>query len=576
MTERDARLADFGSWHTSLNGQRIALYGSGAAAEDVACAYAGEIDLVCVVDDSRAGETAFGLEVTTLKEALTRGVETIVIATKAPNIEPIYQRICGMCQAAGIRLLDLYGNDLYTLHARLDSQDTSLEGLLEAVGRANVVCIDSMVLAGRFGSTLAEELEGGSRMARSCKAAIELATAQGKQLVIVCDGENTAKASAEVLCEWDMQAPVTYISSEDLGCHKENGLFRRVKEGFLGKRILHVGCDRVRDGIYALVFGLDAYLLSNAASEAVAFVPLPSPNSPEAPTSSVSLSFALGEAVFGYLAWLSARLGEGAFDGVLFPARDGDVLIRAYDILRSSHPELDLPPAFYPLLSRKAVAAAFLDRPEAQRWIAASSTAKTLSAMVGLDLEPADDTYESRLLCLCEARPKLEELATTTREGILGHLRSLGLREGSRYAFCEFVSAGTCQQLLERIVPFELHGFYFGTHGFGLESQSIECFFSSEHEAFMACHVESETLVSSVEPPLAGFLRDGTPRFDHDDRTPDELAEIGRTHAEILDLLRSLLGSSGHRLCAICPDVVNLAFAKAVGPRVAMTMTDSW
>ena len=561
MSERSQRTEEFGARVARFRGRRLALYGTGVNARDILGRWGDELGIDLLVDDACAGGTAFGRRVVSLAEAISQGVEVIAVAAKVSAVEPVCRRILGPCTSAGVTVCDLYGNDLAELGQRLRTARIPATGLRRAMEGCDVLCVDSFSSLLRPVQGLPDELEHPFP---------EVLSGPFELVVLADPSERSEDELLKDLREAGLDHLSRVFCQSTTGESRENGLFRRVCEAYPGKRILHVGQDPVRDGLYPMMFGLDARVLE---AEAKGTDGTPSPSLRE--EGETTLASALALATAGYLSWLVPRLREGSFDGVIFPSRDGRVVMRAYEGLREARPDLTLPKAFYLPISRRAIAQAFLDDPAALRWFASSSDAETLPRMTGVALEVETDTYLGRLRALRAAHEQLSQRAAEARSGVRAQMERLGIDAAGRFAFCEFVSVGTCQRLLSRATGAKLQGLYYGvTHGEAV--RGIESYLSPRHQAFLGRYATAEALLGSTEPPLDAYLADGSLVHGADDRKPAELAAIEAAHGEIGATCARVLAERDFSLPPLDPDAVDAAFAAAADPACGLTTTDSW
>ena len=176
----------------------------------------------------------------------------------------------------------------------------------------------------------------------------------------------------------------------------------------------------------------------------------------------------LGPLVDHWLGWLQVQMRTGGLRRMLFPARDGYLLQRLYELLRTNAPEL--PPSVYFKASRQAVTVASL-RTEADVFDAAArgfhgSTRDFFRRRFGV--EHGDEkiwnpeSRKSREL-LIRAIPAILEYAAEERSCYLSYLEELGLPGEGPSGFFDFVAGGTVQRYYELLTGSETTGFYFAT-----------------------------------------------------------------------------------------------------------------
>lgn len=300
--------------------RKLAIYGIGgytrAILENADCA-----NVVCLLDESRAGEDLYGKPILTPEEAHARGVELIVIVARAANVGIIYRRIAAFCRAHGIRVLNLDGKEpgpgaMQPLDISLYA-DVTLERLKERIDQADTVSFDVFdtllyrdVLYPRDIFCLLARQAGGDFYQRRVAAearlheqgpyptlqaiydamggeydprrelamerahlfrkesgfqAFSYALARGKRLFLVSDMYVSGDFLHEVLTGMGYAIPrENVLVSCEFGVSKHHGLFAELKRRASG-RVLHVGDNREADITCARNAGIDdAFCLPNA------------------------------------------------------------------------------------------------------------------------------------------------------------------------------------------------------------------------------------------------------------------------------------------------------------------------
>lgn len=176
----------------------------------------------------------------------------------------------------------------------------------------------------------------------------------------------------------------------------------------------------------------------------------------------------LGPLVDFWLGWLQDQLRGGGLRRMLFPARDGYLLQKLYELLRTNTPEL--PPSVYFKASRRAVTAASL-RTEADVYDAAArgfhgSARDFFRRRFGVEINdetPWEFESERARELLAHAMPAVLERAAEERDCYLNYLESLGLPGEGTSGFFDFAAGGTVQRYYELLTGRGTEGFYFAT-----------------------------------------------------------------------------------------------------------------
>ena len=564
--ETDFRFARFLEWCPSLNGRRVALYGSGANAQRIMEADDRGFSIEAIVDDSAVGAQVAGCAAVDLQTALASGIDALVIAAEPKSVVAVSKRIYRQCEQAGAQLLDMYGNDLMALARWVEqSMRQPLAEQLAQVEASGILCVNvDLLLDAQSERTIPECMDAGLGMDRCIRFVIENALARGTRVLLY--GTDAATDSTRVnaaLARYGLaDACEVVCPMAGLSLWPENGLYRFVLGEELGDRTLFVGSDLFRDCYIPLMYGArsivtgclkdpDFYQVahcSEAETEGESWIEDARFNECGSAEKRLracvasqreTLSECVGEPaariasivaplVIGYTTWLASRLDGrgGEYDKVLFAARDGYVVYRVYELFRSLFEARGLPSALYFYTSRKAS-------------IGAAMESETLSD---------------------ERRSMLEYFAKS------------GLAAGKAYAFVEFVGVGTCQRQLSKFAPFRIDGYYFGSR---LVPEALHflrawVYFDSGDSSFLARYLALEPFLSSCEPSLACFSRGGVPVFADEHRSADELALLRSVHTGVEAIAREYFERYYEP-----GDIVGHGFVNAIMPYLDACDTDS-
>lgn len=176
----------------------------------------------------------------------------------------------------------------------------------------------------------------------------------------------------------------------------------------------------------------------------------------------------LGPLIDFWLGWLQKQLQGTGLKRMLFPARDGYLLQKLYELLRTKEP--DLPPSVYFKASRRAVTVASLCT-EADVYNAAArgfhgATRDFFRQRFGVeagDETPWDSENQIARELLAHTMPAILEHAAEERTCYLNYLNSLGLPGEGMSGFFDFVAGGTVQRYYEQLTGSKTTGFYFAT-----------------------------------------------------------------------------------------------------------------
>ena len=521
MRETDYRLAVFLDFGKTLQGSRIALYGSGANTRHILEAESRCFDVMAVVDDSAVGKRVGTMTVLSLDDALSQGIEVLVIAAEFASVDVAYRRISERCQRAEVRVFDMYGNDCSIIETATSNAIKQLmDCQLEIIDSCDSICINmSLFLEDCSRFTVAECVRAQGDVSQCLSSLIEYELARGKNVAYYSfSSEINARMARALLDQAGLVGTGPLFLTTETGLFAENGLYRLMYECLPAGSTVHIGPDILRDGVIPLRYGKGSVVTGELEmSNSIRLADLENETTPQGSWYETDPAHAMGSAdmrlascarailptiadtvgastsqvvgivaplVIGFVTWLVNQFAKsaGSYDEVLFVSRDGYLVKEAYDICRNLHDAEPLPVSRYFYTSRKASRAALASDEE--------------------------------------------------RKGSLSYFAACGLKPGKTYAFVEFVGAGTCQRQLGQFAPFCLSGFYFGSRVGGYLTRKLDSqlYFEEKHVSFFSRYLVLEPYLSADEASLNGFDCEGKPVFDAEYRTPQELTILRDVH----------------------------------------------
>ena len=363
---------------------------------------------------------------------------------------------------------------------------------------------------------------------------------------------------------------------------KVQGLFADYTKMQRGKRYLHIGDHRIHDGICAELAGVDYILVKSGLqigrktffAEAIntaetleerilcGMILAKKFNSPferTFPSGSVELH---SNYEFGYvfcaailscfIIWLYEMVDERKYDEVLFASRDGFLLQKMYRSFLERKSDKLLPKGKYFYTSRKAAVMTGINNEAMINMIIEIAFGlppkQIMQDYFGLDddqiLDFEEGQYDEILYpYVWKHQDKIMQRAEQAKKNYFKYMRDIGLQIGRKYAFVDFVSAGTTQKSLSRIIPFEMEGLYVGWNGSDEERQQnrVEALFKTSDEYFMDHYKIMETFVTSDEPSLKCIDDNGKPMFNERQRTAEEKQYVAETQSGCLDFFEKFL-----------------------------------
>lgn len=171
------------------------------------------------------------------------------------------------------------------------------------------------------------------------------------------------------------------------------------------------------------------------------------------------------------------------------------------------------------------------------------------------------------------------------RRNYLKYMGSLDLKIGGKYVFYDFVSSGTCQKALSKIVPFELCGLYFGWNGQdNLYDVSKEALFNGGNSFFVRNYKILEVFMTSDKPSLKAIDKLGEPVFADELRSKEEIEMVGAIHQAISDYFAVFVKSlyiPGEEFDVSCADrllscIESTDFTKLNYGLYGLELNDDW
>ena len=521
VRETDYRLAVFLNFGETLQGKRIALYGSGANARHILEAENRHFDVVAVADDRAIGQSIGAMVVSSLDDVIAQGVDVLVIAAEFASVSIVYHRIAERCLHAGVRVVDMLGNDWPAIDAAVScALEQHIDRQLEEIEPCDTLCINvSLLLEDCSKFTVAECVRVQGDISQCLSSLVEYERARGKNVAYYCFSPAIDAHMARTLLDQAGLADTgPLFLTVETGLFAENGLYRFMREVLPAGSAVYIGSDVLRDGVIPLCYGNRCVLAGLVEMPSgIRLVDLDNEVTPQGnwyeadsihvggsadlrlascarailPTiadavgaSTAQIAGIVAPLVIGFNTWLISQFAKpaGSYDEVLFVSRDGYLVKEVYDIFCSLWGDASMPASRYFYTSRKASRAAIVSDEE--------------------------------------------------RKGSLAYFAACGLKPGRTYALVEFVGAGTCQRQLGRFAPFCLSGFYFGSRVGNSLTRKLDSrlYFDEEHVSFFSRYLVLEPYLSADEASLSGFDSEGKPVFDAEYRTPEELQILRDVH----------------------------------------------
>lgn len=411
----------------------------------------------------------------------------------------------------------------------------------------------------------------------------QYALQQEKRVYIVSDMYLTENMMEMLLKQFGLTGYEGLLISCEYKKLKMQGLFRELSNQEAGRSILHIGDHEVYDGVCPNECGIDSFLICTpwelVQRSSWGRLLLQKPdyindrsllglsvsrmfNSPfklsggnEAPELKEDYDLAfifVAPIVTVFMDWLMGRIKNRGYDGVLFAARDGFLIQRLYGKAIEILGWHDMPKGIYFQTSRKAAVTsdmaneAVINMLIGMRGILPPET--VLSQLFGLDKadilpfpEGADWDLEIYNY-VWRHREQIFQKSSDMRRNYFRYMGNLELKIGGKYIFYDFVSSGTCQKTLNKMVPFELQGLYFGWNSEeNMRDHSIDAMFQRGNSFFIRYYKMLETFMTSDKPSLDGLDKSGRPVLAEELRAPEEIERVAVIQQAVSDYFEDYL-----------------------------------
>lgn len=258
-----------------------------------------------------------------------------------------------------------------------------------------------------------------------------------------------------------------------------------------------------------------------------------------------------GALVGQFAIWIYEQVKREKFDDILFAARDGYLMQQLYRLILLKCPDENMPEGKYFYVSRKAAVMTGINNEAYINMIIDISNGmpprKMMRERFGLPasqiLEYDQEKYgDSIHKYVWEHANAIFARSDRAKRNYFKYMGNVGLNIGKRYAFMDFVSSGTSQKALMRIVPFELCGLYAGWNGTeDMSEVGVKALFAEPKSDFMRRYKIMETFMTSEEPSLNCFDDMGKPLFSSQDRKEEEISYVKEMQRACKDFLQDLL-----------------------------------
>lgn len=414
------------------------------------------------------------------------------------------------------------------------------------------------------------------------------AAKSGKRVFITTDMYYSASQISQILTKFNLDGYRGLLISSEYKTSKCQNLFFYLKDKIKGQSCVHIGDDIDADIISANNHGVESYQVYSGRTllEMSAYSDLLNTkdtiddhvklgmlvakcfNSPFALSNSEKLVNIKSVYDLSYLfyapiitdftLWFAKQVEkEDAL--ILFSARDGYLLQRLYGILQNVK-GIELPKEIYLLTSRMVcIAASMFGRKDilyAANMGFNGEAEDLLISRFKLDrqdvLEPIKG--ESEIDYVLRHEEKILEQSGCLRNNYCAYLKKLCLKKYKKLIFFDFVSSGTCQMCLEKILQAKMQGIYFLHIQEDVKQKKdlkIDAFLKSGNALEINNPVFDyyfllESVMTSFEPSIEGMDSSGNPIYLSDARTEAEKAYVKEAQKAIIDYFKEYIKNFGN------------------------------
>lgn len=314
----------------------------------------------------------------------------------------------------------------------------------------------------------------------------------GKKVYLVSDMYFSKNFITKLLYQCGITGYKEAFVSCEYGVDKSNGLFNIYREYVGATKYLHIGDSAEADGDSAKKCGIDYYLIKSPAdmSEITEFNTIDDEGETSAVLCSVIFSqlfnspfvlnsvngrvhiddfygigySMLGPVMVGFIQWMIENISDKKIDAICFVSRDGYLPKKIYEILTSEMK--NMPKAIYLETSRQLNVVSSIETLDDINWALsfpfAGSASERLTNQFGLareDILPRE-MYEDDNSYLLRHSEIILKHSEYVRKKYKSYLEGYNLSKDSAAIF-DFVSTGTCQLGIEKMLGFKVQGLYF-------------------------------------------------------------------------------------------------------------------
>ena len=385
----------------------------------------------------------------------------------------------------------------------------------------------------------------------------------GKRVYIITDMYLPSVQLEQFLQAHGIRGFQKILVSGEYGCGKSDGLFDVFRKEVPGASYLHIGDNKVADGLAARLAGIDACVIRSALAllrlsryraledftgtmndrMLLGMMLARIANSPFSLREDKTFTIAdFGQYAYTFLApvlmallvWLLRIAKEIPCDAILFAARDGYLIQQLYDLACQRKEWRGLPPSKYFYTSRKAAIKCGIHDEE---------TLQDAVDQFGKDF--VKKVFDIREVST-DFKDVIFQMSENAQANFQRYLDREQIGREQAYLFYDFHSQGTTQFFLENADMRSLIGCYFQYYlGHGCHALSIYAYDEAPEEtngAFAKTSLIFEAVAAPNGPSLEGYTPTGEPAFSKTVSWQNDWATVDGAQKQILHFAEMYLG----------------------------------
>ena len=225
----------------------------------------------------------------------------------------------------------------------------------------------------------------------------------------------------------------------------------------------------------------------------------------------------LGPLISAFMTWLIEEIQKNKFTKILFAARDGYLFLKLYQMAIEILGVEDMPEGIYLYTSRRACLRSYCRN---------NDGLNEILKQYGFSLDDVSRNFSESNNYTNLSEDEIFSKAADEYAGYERYINELKISGGENVGIVDLISGGTCQYYLEKMFLGEATGLYLCRGLSWVNCPSYIKAMTEEHPNDPAAYfskIEQVTLLEAVmtspEPSLAGFYRNGTPKFLKDKST---------------------------------------------------------